>query len=572
VNQPEEPVDGSADATRALLQQALVEIDRLRAAVAKLEEENRRLRNAAAGAAKGGGGSSGGGQSEHERLRQKAEAQRDGKRRRAAARAAARPAVRKRGKRSVRPPFVADATMGIDIPREERTADAVPNGWVDRPFFGVRISRHNVLIRLHEYVSPTVGRSVAKLPEGWVGEYTPDTRVAINTLSIGGMTEPKIRELFADHGVRISAGHINNILLGTADALRNEHVAAHRAGMEHSPVVGVDGTYATCDGEPRVCHIVGNEVFTTLTTTHHKDRVSVIGVLAGAPVGHRVGEEALAHPGLGVAAREVLRRVSDGERPLERCDKELVDLATKLRTDGLDADGMNQFLKLAMPAASENTLRQMLEATAGQWLRKVLAYLPTVMLADGGTNYHGILAFLQLCWIHILRPYSLLPENVDSERVLREGWVLYRRLCDWRETRDRSEVAVIEAEFERVFDETRCDDVHVRHQVRLTHAHREELLTLLRHPYAPAENNGQERAAKARVRKRDISFGPRSERGLHAWDTTQSIVGTLRKLKISPAAFFSDRITRARRFERLDVLVTNECIRRYGPRTAPGTF
>jgi len=135
------------------------------------------------------------------------------------------------------------------------------------------------------------------------------------------------------------------------------------------------------------------------------------------------------------------------------------------------------------------------------------------------------------------------------------------------------EAAAIRADFDRVFDPQRCVDASVRHQVSLTRTHKEELLTLLRHPYAPAENNGQQRAAKARVRKRDISFGPRSPRGLRAWDTMQSVVGTLRNLKISPAAFIADRVTRKRRFERLDVLVKNECIRRYGPRAGTtGTF
>lgn len=52
----------------------------------------------------------------------------------------------------------------------------------------------------------------------------------------------------------------------------------------------------------------------------------------------------------------------------------------------------------------------------------------------------------------------------------------------------------------------------------------------------------------------------------------QSVVGTLRKLQISPAAFIADRVTRGRRFEPLDVLVKNECIRRYGSRSVAGTF
>jgi hypothetical protein len=566
--------DLSLDEIKSVLRRLRTELEDLRAENARLAEENRTLRDRLESKSEsGGGGSSGSGESEHDRLRRKAEAQRAAKLRRAAARAAARPTARNRGKRSPRPAFVADETIVCDVPESELPADAKPNGFVDRHFYGLRIVRHNVLVRLREYISPTQGRIIAKLPEGWSGEFTPDASVTINTLSIGGMTEPKIKELFADHGVRISAGEINHMLLATADMLREEQVAAHRAGMENSPVVGIDGTHSTCDGDPMVCHIVGNEVFTSMTTTEHKDRVTVIGVLAGEAVGHCVGDYALAHPDLGLTAREVLRRVSDGEPARDGADAELVELSNELRTQGLDAVKMGRFLERAMPAASTDTLRQMREATAGQWLRTILAFLPLVMLADGGTNYHGILAFLQLCWIHMLRPFSLLAESADSTRVLHEGWVLYRRICEWRDSRDPLEAAAIGAAFDRVFDPQRCADASVRHQVCLTRSHKEQLLTLLRHPYAPAENNGQERAAKARVRKRDISFGPRSARGLRAWDTTQSVVGTLRKLQISPAAFIADRVTRARRFERLDVLVKNECIRRYGSRSATtGTF
>lgn len=568
--------DLSIDEIKSALRQLRTELEQVRAENARLTEENRTLRERLASkkGSGGGGGHSGSGESEYDRLRKKAEAQREAKRRRAAARAAAKPTTRNRGKRSPRPPFVVDETVVRDVPVDELPADATPNGFIDRHFYGLNIVRHNVLVRLREYISPTQGRSIAKLPMGWSGEFTPDTHVTINTLSMGGMTEPKIKELFADHGVTISAGEINHILLATADMLREEQVAAHRAGVENSPVVGIDGTHSTCDGEPMVCHIVGNEAFTSMTTTEHKDRVTVIGVLAGEPVGHCVGDHAIAHPDLGVTAREVLRRVSNGEPVHEGADAELVELSNELRTTGLDAIKMDRFLARAMPAAGADTLRLMREATAGQWLRTILAFMPLVMLADGGTNYHGILAFLQLCWIHMLRPFSLLAESADSTRVLREGWVLYRRLCEWRDgSRDPLEAAAIGADFDRVFDPQRYADVSVQHQVSLTRAHKEQLLTLLRHPYAPAENNGQERAAKARVRKRDISFGPRSARGLRAWDTMQSVAGTLRKLHISPAAFIADRVTRRRRFERLDVLVKNECIRRYGSRSATtGTF
>lgn len=476
--------DLSTDEIRSALRLRRTELEQLRAENARLTEEVRRLRDRLASTigSGGGGGTSGGGQSEHERLREKAEAQRAAKRRRAAARAAAKPTPRNRGKRSPRPPFVADETIVRDVPADELPADARPNGFIDRHFYGVRLVRHNVLFRLHEYISPTQGRTVAKLPDGWSGEFTPDSHVTINTLSTGGMTEPKIKELFADHGVTIAAGQINNILLGTADMLRREQVAAHRAGMENSPVVGIDGTHTTVDGEPMACQIMGNEAFTSMTTSEHKDRVTVMGVLAGEPVGHCVGDHALAHPELGVAARGVLRRVRNGEPVLEGGDDaELVELSDELRTKGLDAVKMDRFLARSMPVAGAETLRHLREATAGQWLRTILAFLPLVMLADGGTNYHGILAFLQLCWIHMLRPFSLLAESADSERVLHEGWVLYRRLCDWREARDPLEAAAIGADFDRVFDPQRCADESVRRQVSLTRTHKEELLTLLRH-------------------------------------------------------------------------------------------
>lgn len=96
-----------------------------------------------------------------------------------------------------------------------------------------------------------------------------------------------------------------------------------------------------------------------------------------------------------MTAREMLRRVSNGEPVREGADGELVELSHELRIQGLDAVKMDRFLAQAMPAAGAETLRQIREATAGQWLRSILAFLPLVMLADGGTNYHGILAFLQ---------------------------------------------------------------------------------------------------------------------------------------------------------------------------------
>ena len=321
----------------------------------------------------------------HERLRKKAAAQREGKRRRAAAREAAHgPKTHGRGKRSKREPFVSDETIEREVVAEELPVDAAPNGFVVRHFYGLRLRRHNVSIRLREYISPTEGRIVAKLPRGWAGEFTPETWVNVSRMSAAGLTEPRIQELFSDSGVKISAGQINHMLLTTADWLLEEQKAAHRAGMEHSKAIGMDGTHSTLNGEPVVCHIVGNEVFTTMSTTPHKDRVTVISVLAGEPVAHCVGEQALKHSGLNAKGQEVLLRAIDEKAGT--ASPELIELSTGLRGAGLNAAQMERFLELEMPKAGAGALRQVREATAMQWLRKVLARLPTVMLTDGGTN------------------------------------------------------------------------------------------------------------------------------------------------------------------------------------------
>jgi hypothetical protein len=58
-------------------------------------------------------------------------------------------------------------------------------------------------------------------------------------------------------------------------------------------------------------------------------------------------------------------------------------------------------------------------------------------------------------------------------------------------------------------------------------------------------NNPAELGARQRVRKRDISFGPRSLQGLASWDTFMTLVATAKKLKVSFFAYVYDRVSGA---------------------------
>jgi len=61
---------------------------------------------------------------------------------------------------------------------------------------------------------------------------------------------------------------------------------------------------------------------------------------------------------------------------------------------------------------------------------------------------------------------------------------------------------------------------------------------------------------RRRVRKRDVSFGPRTETGRHAWDTFMTLAETARKLNVSFYAYMRDRITGAGTIPPLAELIT----------------
>lgn len=62
---------------------------------------------------------------------------------------------------------------------------------------------------------------------------------------------------------------------------------------------------------------------------------------------------------------------------------------------------------------------------------------------------------------------------------------------------------------------------------------------------------------RQRVRKRDVSFGPRTEAGAMAWDSFQTLAATAAKLGISFHDYVRDRVTGARTLPAMaDVLRT----------------
>ena len=58
-----------------------------------------------------------------------------------------------------------------------------------------------------------------------------------------------------------------------------------------------------------------------------------------------------------------------------------------------------------------------------------------------------------------------------------------------------------------------------------------------------------------RVRKRDVSFGPRTPAGKQAWDTFHTLVSTTKKLGVSFYQYVQDRVTGAHQVPSLAELI-----------------
>ena len=92
-------------------------------------------------------------------------------------------------------------------------------------------------------------------------------------------------------------------------------------------------------------------------------------------------------------------------------------------------------------------------------------------------------------------------------------------------------------------------------RIALTRAKKASLLLVLSHPEIALHNNPAELGARQRVRKRAISFGPRTVEGAKAWDTFMSLAATTKQLGISFYHYIHDRISNSQQIPPLDQII-----------------
>ena len=411
--------------------------------------------------------------------------------------------------------------------------DAEFKGYQDVTVQDLRLLTDNVRFLKEEYYSKSTKETyLAPLPAGYTGEFGPGIKALTLVFYYASqMSEPKILEFLEHLGVQISAGTISNLLIKGQERFHAEQDAAYLAGLRSSPWQHLDDTLTRVNGRNEHCHVICNPLHTTYRTTPGKDRLSVLDVLSnGKERRFLLDEDALAYlDALGIAQ---LRR------------KQLLHLP---RDQMMDEGALLALLAEHVPGAGAQTKKWIMEALA------VSAYhaqseVPVVrlLMCDDAPQFAWVTDELALCWVHAGRHFKKLSPCVELHRVELEKfqqkfWAYYHELRCYAEAPTSAERERLEEAFEVLFGQ-RTGYWALDERIALTRAKKEELLVVLSHPEVPLHNNAAELGARQRVRKRDVSFGPRTREGCKAWDTFMSLAATTKKLGISFYSYIHDRI------------------------------
>lgn len=441
---------------------------------------------------------------------------------------------RQRHKRAKKAEIKIDREQVVEMDPAELPADAEFKGYEDVVVQDILLKTDNVRFRKEKYYAASTGKTyLAELPRGYEGQYGPGVRALVTTLYWGGgMSEPKILEFLGNVDIQISDGGVSNLLIKGQDEFHAEKDAVYEAGLGSSPWQHTDDTLTRVDGQNQHCHVVCNSVYTAYATRPNKDRLTVLDVLRnGRKRIFRLNEEALGYlenVQLSKAVRKTLQTWSSDEvldelTFLGWLDTQLPDLGKQARKAIVDA-----------------------AAIAAYHLEKGFPVVQA-LICDDAPQFNWLTWEMMLCWVHEGRPYKKLVPVVPQHRellddFLKRFWNYYDQLLEYKKQPTPQESARLDAAFDTLFA-TRTGYDQLDNRIAKTQAKKASLLLVLKHPELPLHNNPAELGARQRVRKRDVSFGPRTQEGRKAWDTFMTLAETTKKLKVSFYAYVRDRIT-----------------------------
>jgi len=433
----------------------------------------------------------------------------------------------------------------LQLDRASLPPDAQFKGYEDVVVQELRIGTDNVKFRKEKYYAPSTRQTyLASLPAGYQGEFGPNLKSLCLLFShLCNMTEPKIADLLENFGIVISSGQISAWLTGAYPGIQEEKRAIVEAGLASSPWQHMDDTGTRVDGQNHHCQILCNPLYGAYFTTAHKDRMTIIDVLRnGRPRTYRINEEAV----------ELLRRFNASKRDVEQVGR------LPFHQDWSEEE-FERKLEEQIPNLGEAARRRIMEAAA------LAAYHAEsgrvrLLICDDAKQFKLVTDELALCWIHDGRHYQSMTPCVPQHREWLEAfrtayWNFYKKeLLPYRQHPTPELAVQLEKQFDDLFSTvTGYDELDQR--IARTKADKTYLLMVLDHPEIPLHNNPAELEARTRVRKRVVSYGPRSLVGARAWDAMETLLSTARKLGVNFFQYIRDRVSGAMQMTALADLI-----------------
>lgn len=434
----------------------------------------------------------------------------------------------------------------VQIATNELPADAQFKGYVKVVVQDIVLKTNNVCFLKEKYYSPSTHQTyLAKLPAGYEGQFGPGVKaLGLDLYFEVGASEPKILGFFENIGLRISKGAFSSMLIKNQDAFHTESDAIYESGLRSTSYQQSDSTLTRVNGQNQNCHVVCNPFYSVYRTLPHKDRMSILDVLRnGRPRRFRLNQDAL-------DCLATVQLSKETRQILASCCTEL----------SLDETEFGKLLSSILPKLGKQQRKEILDAAAiaAYWSQTDWPVIE-ILVCDDAPHYNKLTRSMMLCWVHEGRPYKKLQPFVPLHRTLQDAflkrfWDYYHELLSYKENPSQAEQVRLEAAFDDLFS-TQTGYGLLDKQIAKTRDKKSSLLLVLKHPEIPLHNNASELGVRRRVRKRDVSFGPRTDNGRQAWDTFMTLAETARKLGVSFYAYLSDRITGRRTIPPLADLV-----------------
>ena len=456
----------------------------------------------------------------------------------------------KRKKRRPHQEVKIDREETLVIPEERLPADAIRKGYEEVVVQDVELKTNNVLYHKEKWYSPSEKRTyLAELPEGYQGQFGPTVKSLVLTLYYSGrMSESKIIEFVEQIGVNLSAGTVSNWLSQDTERWEEEADKILKAGLASTPFHHIDDTSTRVDGVNHYCHILCNPFYTAYATRRYKNRLTVVSVLQNREESvYLFNEEAdncLTAFGVPKWAQ---KQVAGWPRQRLLTEAEVTELLTGALSERLN----------------DQQLARIREAGALSAYHTQDEYpIIPILVSDDAPQFRHLTAKQMLCWVHEGRHYKKLTPYVAYHRqildtFLSEFWTYYHELNQYRADPTTERAEWLDKRFDEIFGQ-KTDYEQLNARLAQTRAHKEQLLVVLADPVVPLHNNSAELGARQRVRKRDVSFGPRSQSGRIAWDVFMTVSETAKKLSVSFYDYVYDRVAEVNEMPTLADLIRSQ--------------